>query len=94
MAIRKRTIRHLSLVARKIAKLVNGVKSSRRPKYLLLNIQDLEHDLIPRIYREAKRQGLRMTKWVNGVIERALPENEEDQETNERNFRKEKTNHE
>ncbi len=52
----------------------------------------IREDLIPRIYREAKR--LRMTKWVNGVIERALPENEEDQETNERNFRKEKTNHE
>ena len=43
MAIRKQTIRHLSLVARKIARLVNGFQRSRRPNYLLLNIQDLEH---------------------------------------------------
>src|SRR6266852_4124141 len=43
MAIRKQTIRHLSLVARKIARLVNGFQRSRRPKYLLLNIQDLDH---------------------------------------------------
>jgi hypothetical protein len=51
----------------------------------------IREDLIPRIYQEAKRQGLRMTKWVNGVIERALSEigEPEGQETNERNSRKE-----
>jgi hypothetical protein len=54
----------------------------------------IREDLIPRIYREAKRQGLRMTQWVNGVIERALPEKEDGPETNEKNSRKEKSSHE
>jgi hypothetical protein len=54
----------------------------------------IREDLIPRIYREAKKQGLRMTKWVNGVVERALPEKDDGQETDERNSRKEKRNHE
>ena len=50
----------------------------------------IREDLIPRIYRAAKGAGVAMTKWVNQVIETALPEPEEDQETNERSFRKER----
>jgi len=54
----------------------------------------IREDLIPRIYRVAKDAGLAMTTWVNQVVERALPEKDEGQETNERSFRKEKRNHE
>jgi len=52
----------------------------------------IREDLIPRIYRAAKSAKVAMTKWVNGVIEEALPPDAEpkDQETNERNFRKER----
>ena len=51
-------------------------------------------ELIPRIYRAAKEAGLAMTTWVNQVLEQALPESEKGQETSERNYRKEKRNHE
>jgi hypothetical protein len=32
----------------------------------------IRDDLIPRIYREAKKAGVKMTVWVNAVIELAL----------------------
>ena len=54
----------------------------------------IREDLIPRIYRVTKDAGIAMTKWVNTVIEQALPEKEEDLETNERNLRKERGSHE
>jgi hypothetical protein len=56
----------------------------------------IREDLIPRIYRAAKSAKVAMTKWVNRVIEEALPPDAEqkDQETNERNLRKEKRNRE
>ena len=44
--------------------------------------------LIPRIYRVAKAARVPMTKWVNHVIEKALPE-ENDQDTNEKDSKKE-----
>jgi hypothetical protein len=52
----------------------------------------IREDLIPQIYRAAKKAGLAMTKWVNQVIEQALPSDteENDQETSERSFRKER----
>ena len=32
----------------------------------------IRENLIPRIYREAKKSGVKMTVWVNAVIELAL----------------------
>ena len=51
----------------------------------------IREDLIPKIYRAAKSAKVAMTKWVNQVIEEALPPDAEErgQETNERNFKKE-----
>ena len=49
--------------------------------------------LIPRIYRVAKGSGIPMTKWLNQVIEQALPEKDAVHETNESNSRKEKRNY-
>jgi hypothetical protein len=51
----------------------------------------IREDLIPKIYRVAKGAKVAMTEWVNQVIEQALAETGEpaDQETNERNSRKE-----
>jgi hypothetical protein len=51
----------------------------------------IREDLIPRIYRAAKGTKVAMTKWVNRVIEEALPPDvgEDDQEISERNSRKE-----
>ena len=51
----------------------------------------IREDLIPQIYQAARKAGLAMTKWVNQVIEEALPTDAKlkDQETNERNLRKE-----
>ena len=44
MAIRKRTIRQMSPVARKLAKLVNEFQSTtRRLRHLLLDIQEIEY---------------------------------------------------
>lgn len=56
----------------------------------------IREDLIPKIYRAAKSTKVAMTKWVNRVIEEALPADAEqkDQEINERNFRKERRRHE
>jgi len=34
----------------------------------------IREDLIPRIYRAAKCAGIPMTRWVNRLIETALPE--------------------
>jgi hypothetical protein len=47
----------------------------------------IREDLIPRIYRAAKSAKVAMTKWVNLVIEEALPPEAEleGQETNESN---------
>ena len=53
----------------------------------------IKDTLIPRIYRVAKAAGIPMTKWVNHVIEQALPEKDDDQEIGERNSRKEKRNY-
>jgi hypothetical protein len=46
----------------------------------------IREDLIPKIYRAAKSAKIAMTKWVNQVIEEALPtETEENgRETNAR----------
>jgi hypothetical protein len=54
----------------------------------------IREDLIPRIYRTAKGAGLAMTTWVNQVLEQALSEKDEGQETNERSFRKERKSYE
>ena len=56
----------------------------------------IREDLIPKIYRAAKNAKVAMTKWVNQVIEEALPPDPEqnDQETNERNLRKERRRYE
>jgi hypothetical protein len=32
----------------------------------------IREDLIPKIYREAKKAGVKMTVWVNAVIELSL----------------------
>jgi len=32
----------------------------------------IREDLIPRVYRQAKKSGVKMTVWVNAVIELAL----------------------
>jgi hypothetical protein len=52
----------------------------------------IREDLIPRIYRAAKGAKVAMTKWVNQVIEEALPTEteEKDQEISGRDFRKER----
>jgi hypothetical protein len=52
----------------------------------------IREDLIPKIYRTAKNAKVAMTKWVNRVIEEALPADaeENDPETNVRNSRKER----
>ena len=52
----------------------------------------IREDLIPKIYRTAKSAKVAMTKWVNRVIEEALPPDteESDLETNPRNSRKER----
>jgi hypothetical protein len=56
----------------------------------------IREDLIPKVYRAAKGAKVAMTKWVNRVIEEALPEDAElkDQETNEKDLRKEKRQYE
>jgi len=36
----------------------------------------IKESLIPRIYRLAKERGVKMTVWVNGVLEKALAEQE------------------
>ena len=52
----------------------------------------IREDLIPKIYRTAKSAKVAMTKWVNRVIEEALPADSEenDPETNGKNSRKER----
>jgi hypothetical protein len=51
-------------------------------------------DLIPRIYREAKKAGVKMTVWVNRLIEEKLPESVEINEDEMIQQRKEKRNRE
>jgi predicted HicB family RNase H-like nuclease len=47
----------------------------------------IREDLVPRIYRAARKAGVAMTQWVNQVLEHALPENPVENQT-----RKEKSN--
>ena len=56
----------------------------------------IREDLIPKIYRAAKSAKVAMIKWVNRVIEEALPPDAEEkgQEINEREFRKERKRYE
>ena len=55
----------------------------------------IREDLVPKIYRAAKTAKIAMTKWVNRVIEEALPPESEEtgQEISERNSRKERRHH-
>ena len=39
----------------------------------------INRELVPRIYREAKRLGVHMTTWVNRALEKALLENEKEE---------------
>ncbi len=48
----------------------------------------IREDLIPRVFQTAKAAGIRMTTWVNRVIERAL-----DSEDRNRNTRKDNDHH-
>ena len=48
----------------------------------------IREDLAPRIYREAKKSGVKMTVWVNAVIELALRKIDEAQ--NEKTKKEEK----
>lgn len=41
----------------------------------------IREDLIPRIYAEARKARLAMTTWVNHVIEQALSDSSEQQQT-------------
>ena len=41
----------------------------------------ISEDLIPRIYRAAKEQKVPMTRWVNRVVEEALPQTDLPQES-------------
>jgi hypothetical protein len=54
----------------------------------------IREDLIPRIYREAKKAGVKMTVWVNRLIEEKLPESVEINEDEMIQQRKEKRNRE
>ena len=49
----------------------------------------IREDLVPRIYREAKKSGVKMTVWVSAVIELAL--RKIDEAENEKTKREEKT---
>jgi hypothetical protein len=48
----------------------------------------IREDFIPRIYREAKKAGVKMTVWVNAVIELALRKIDEGE--NDQNERRKK----
>jgi hypothetical protein len=37
----------------------------------------IREDLVPRIYREAKKSGVKMTVWVNAAIELVLNKTDE-----------------
>ena len=52
----------------------------------------IRDELIPKIYRVAKRAGIHMTTWVNDVLAKALSETTISEETNQwrKNFKKEK----
>jgi len=54
----------------------------------------IREDLIPRIYREAKKAGVKMTVWVNRLIEEKLPESVEINEDEMIQQRKEQRNRE
>jgi len=51
----------------------------------------IREDLIPRIYQAARNARVAMTKWVNQVLERALPESQDNKQQTDR---KEKDSHE
>ena len=38
----------------------------------------IKEELIPRIYRLAKKKNMKMTVWVNRVLEKGLDEEEKD----------------
>jgi hypothetical protein len=42
----------------------------------------IREDLVPRIYQEAKKAGVKMTVWVNAVIELALKKIDEAEKEN------------
>ena len=44
----------------------------------------IREDLVPRIYREAKKSGVKMTVWVNAAIELVLNKTDEAENENER----------
>jgi hypothetical protein len=48
----------------------------------------IREDLVPRVYREAKKSGVKMTVWVNAVIELAL--RKIDEAENDQNERRKK----
>jgi hypothetical protein len=48
----------------------------------------IREDLVPRIYREAKKSGVKMTVWVNAAIELVL--NKTDEAEIEKNERRKK----
>ena len=48
----------------------------------------IREDLLPRVYREAKKAGVKMTVWVNAVIELAL--RKIDEAENDQNERRKK----
>lgn len=54
----------------------------------------IREDLIPRIYRAAKAARVAMTKWVNRVLEEALPQQITEPQTYESTERKDKNSHE
>ena len=44
----------------------------------------IREDLIPRIYRAAKKANLPMTIWVSQIVEKALPDVVSEQQTHNR----------
>lgn len=40
----------------------------------------IREDLIPRVYRAARKAGLPMTAWVNQAVEKSLPDAAEEQQ--------------
>lgn len=53
----------------------------------------IREDLIPRIYRAARGAKIPMTRWVNRLIEEALPEKVEIDADGMKMTRKERRNH-
>ena len=47
-------------------------KSKSHRKEVEMYSPKIREDLVPRIYQQAKKSGVKMTVWVNAVIELAL----------------------